>query len=126
MSAHTPRACPEGCCDECAPECAFGFFDEAGDFIDRRTGLPWNDDDAEELAKTYEGPAPIGARFYVVAVDGDVRDTYAAPTLTEALRLASPDPGASVEGRVVTVRDAGAARLLWGHGVPVLKGRIKA
>jgi hypothetical protein len=53
------------------------------------------------------------ARFVVVRVNGDAMDTYAAPTLEEAMDLAMPDEGAAAEYCEVEATDAGAARLMW-------------
>mgnify|MGYP001561466659 CR=1 FL=1 len=51
------------------------------------------------------------AKFVVVRVDGDDRDTHAGKDLDEALALAAPDSGSTVEQMTVEAPDAGAARL---------------
>lgn len=51
------------------------------------------------------------AKFHVVRVDGDDQDTYAAPTLDEAVELAQPDDGSTLEHTEVEALDAGMARL---------------
>lgn len=50
--------------------------------------------------------------FYVVRVDRDQRDTHAASTLEEALDVAMPDEGSTVEYGTVEASDAGMARLM--------------
>lgn len=51
-------------------------------------------------------------KFTVLRVDGDPLDTYAAESLEQAMAMAAPDEGASVEVAEVEAEDAGAARLL--------------
>lgn len=50
------------------------------------------------------------SQFFVVRVDEDEDDTYAAESLEEASAMAVPDPGAKVEYAVVEASDAGTAR----------------
>lgn len=64
--------------------------------------------------------------FYVVRVDGDLFDTYAAETLRAAVEAAYPDARCVVECGKVQAADAGAARLMtpakW-HRVPPMEVR---
>lgn len=51
-------------------------------------------------------------RFYIVRIDGDVKDTYASPyCVGDAIAMAQADAGATIEYAVVYAADAGAARL---------------
>lgn len=58
------------------------------------------------------GPEIYPATFYVVRVNGNDLDTFAAETLEEALEMAMPDKGSVVHAGKVQAPDAGAARLL--------------
>lgn len=49
--------------------------------------------------------------FFVVRIDDDPQDSYAALTFAEALGLAAPDCGNVVAVAMVQAPDAGAARL---------------
>lgn len=51
-------------------------------------------------------------KFHLVRVDGDPLDTYAAESLDQALEMANPDAGSTVEVATVEAPDAGAARLM--------------
>lgn len=54
----------------------------------------------------------VAMKFYVVRVDGDPMDTYAAETLERAIEIAQPDASSRVEFTEVEAEDAGAARLM--------------
>lgn len=50
--------------------------------------------------------------FFVVRVNRSNSDTFAAKSLADALELAQPDEGDSLEFGTVEARDAGMARLM--------------
>jgi uncharacterized protein YciU (UPF0263 family) len=58
------------------------------------------------------GQERAAMKFYVVRVDGDPLDTYAAESLDMALEMAGPEEGAQIEVAEVEADDAGAARLM--------------
>lgn len=62
--------------------------------------------------KTASGQEKTAMKYFVVRVDGDPGDTYAAETLDRALELAAPDAGSKIEVAEVEADDAGAARLM--------------
>lgn len=69
-----------------------------------------------------------GRTFYVVRVNRDPLDIFAAETLEEAVELASPNHEDSIHYGVVFAPDAGAARLLepvsgWSHISAQTEGR---
>jgi hypothetical protein len=68
------------------------------------------------------------AKFYVVRVNQDSSDTFAAPTHAEAIEMAMLGEGDTTEVRVVDAPEAGAARLMFSEGkaaVSSLKGDKK-
>jgi hypothetical protein len=58
----------------------------------------------------------VASKFWVVRVNGDNKDTYAASTKEKAIELAQADEYDNVEVRTVEAPDAGAARLMWMQG----------
>ena len=63
-------------------------------------------------------------KFYVVEVNNDQSDTYAAETEEKAVEMANLDPTDIYDTRVVEAPDAGAARLMFRTGKPPKKGNL--
>jgi hypothetical protein len=65
-------------------------------------------------------------KFFVVRINGDDSDTFAATSKEGALEMAMPDEGDKVEVRVVNAKDAGAARLMFSKGKAVKESVVRS
>lgn len=89
------------------------------EILNRAAGLDADDDfrtETEQLIararRRKRAQNKTAMKFFVVRVDGDQMDTYAAPSLEQAIADSHAEPGSKLEYAEVEAPDAGSARLM--------------